>query len=179
MIDSEHKAGRVALKSNQMRKATEEEALDRIDCGIIDALQNDGRLTNKELAAKIGLAPSSCLARVRALTKKKIIRGYHAEIAATAMGIGMEALIAVRLIKHSRDAFKTLHAHLLTRPEVLAVMHVSGPNDLQVHVAVKDAQHLRELIMDAFATRKEVDRCETSVIFSSHRKPRLPRYVGP
>jgi DNA-binding Lrp family transcriptional regulator len=151
--------------------------VDRIDFEIIDALQNDARLSNKQLAARIGLAPSSCLTRVRALASKGILLGHHAEILPAAMGIGLQALVAVRLTRTSRDAFRALQAHAMSLPEVLAVFHVSGGYDLQIHVAVRDVAHLRDLIVDKLATRKEVNRTETSVIYTHERKPALPRYV--
>ena len=151
--------------------------LDRTDFEIIDALQNDARLSNKELAARIHLAPSSCLVRVRALANAGVLTGYHAEVSPAAMGIGLQAFVAVRLTRTSRDAFRALQAHALALPEVLAVFHVSGVYDLQIHVAVRDSQHLRDLVVDQLATRKEVDRCETSVIFAHERKPRLPQYA--
>jgi len=163
--------------SNIIRTRAPVSALDRIDFDILDALQTNARLTNKELAARIGLAPSSCLERVRALTRAGAIEGYHADVAASALGIGLQALVAVRLVRHSREAFRALYDHLLSLPEVLTVFHVSGLNDLQVQVAVRDIQHLRDLVVEGFAGRPEVGHCETSVIFDLHRKPRLPCYA--
>jgi DNA-binding Lrp family transcriptional regulator len=152
-------------------------ALDRIDFAIVAALQNNARLSNKELAARAGLAPSSCLERVRALTRAGILKGHHADVAPGALGIGLEALVAVRLVKHARQQFKSLYAHLHALPEVLAIFHVSGVNDLQVHVAVRDLQHLRDLIVEKFAGRPEVGHCETSVLFDVYRKHQWPCYV--
>jgi len=152
-------------------------ALDRIDIEIIASLQNNARLTNKELAAAIGLAPSSCLERVRALWRKGILKNQHAEVAPSALGIGVEALVAVRLVRHSREQFQTLYRHLLSLPEVLSVFQVSGVNDLQVHVAVRDIQHLRDLIVERFAARDEVEHCDTAVIFDMQRKYQMPCYV--
>ena len=154
-------------------------ALDRIDFEIISALQNDARLSNKELAGKIGMAPSSCLERVRTLGRAGVLRGYHADVATSALGIGLEALVAIRLVKHSREVFRALYALMLSMPEVLTVFHVSGVNDLQVHIAVRDIHHLRDLIVEKFATRPEVDHCETSVIFDLHRNHQLPCYQQP
>jgi DNA-binding Lrp family transcriptional regulator len=71
-------------------------ALDRIDFAILAALQNDGRLTNKELAGRVGLAPSSCLERVRRLREAGTLRGSHAEVDPAVLGIGLQALLAVR-----------------------------------------------------------------------------------
>jgi DNA-binding Lrp family transcriptional regulator len=151
--------------------------LDRIDVEILATLQNNARLSNKELSAAVGLAPSSCLERVRALARKGVLKGHHAEVAANAFGIGVEALVAVRLLRHSRDQFRTLYNHLLSLTEVLGIFHVSGVNDLQVHVAVRDIQHLRDLIVEQFAGRAEVEHCETAVIFDMHRKHQTPCYL--
>ena len=153
-------------------------ALDRIDFVIVAELQNNARLSNKELAARVGLAPSSCLERVRALTRAGVLRGHHADVSAGALGIGLEALVAVRLVRHERQAFKRLCNHLLSLAEVLLVFHVSGANDLQVHVAVRDINHLRDLIVEKFAGRPEVDHCETAVVFDIHRKHQWPRYAS-
>lgn len=150
--------------------------LDRIDYEIVAALQKNSRLANKELAALIGLAPSSCLERVRALARAGVLVGFHADVARAAMGIGVEALVAVRLSRHSRDVFRSLYAAMLSLPEVLTVFHVSGVNDLQVHVAVRDVNHLRDLIVEKFATRSEIEHCETSIVFDLHRSHQLPCY---
>ena len=152
--------------------------LDRIDFVILAALQNNAQLSNKELSAQIGLAPSSCLERVRALRQRGVLQGSHAEVSSDALGIGLEALIAIRLVKHSREAFRRLYAHLRSLPEVLCVFHVTGLTDLQVHVAVRDIHHLRSLIVERFATRPEVDHCETAVIFELHRTHQRPCYAG-
>lgn len=151
--------------------------LDRIDFVILTALQNNARLSNKELAAKVGLAPSSCLQRVRQLTRSGVLQGHHADVSAAALGIGVEALVAIRLVRHSRDVFRRLNAYLKSMPEVLCVYHVSGVNDLQVHVAVRDIHHLRDLVVEGFAVRSEVDHCETAVIYGLHRTHQRPCYV--
>lgn len=163
--------------SNSLRKVASVAALDRTDFAILDALQNDARLSNKQLAAQVGLAPSSCLVRVRKLVQAKVLRGFHAEVDADALGVGVQALIAVRLVRHARSKFHSLYDHIHGLPEVLQVFHVSGVNDLLLHVAVKDITHLRDLIVDRLAGRPEVANCETSVVFSLFRQARLPRYA--
>ena len=74
--------------------------LDRLDCQIVDALQRNARLSNKELAAKVGLAASSCLERVRRLGRERVFVGFHAEVDPGALGVGLQAMIAVRLRRH-------------------------------------------------------------------------------
>jgi DNA-binding Lrp family transcriptional regulator len=151
--------------------------LDRIDLEIIAALQKNARLSNKELAARAGLAPSSCHARVRALTRAGVLAGYHAQVTTGALGVTLEALVAVRMVKHSQGAFRALYDHMQSLEEVLAIYHVSGVNDLQVHVAVRDIRHLRDLIVERFANRPEVDHCETAVIYDLFQKYALPCYL--
>ena len=153
--------------------------LDRIDCGIIDLFQKDARLSNKELAAAVGLAPSSCLARVQRLRAEGVIKGAHLEVDPEALGIGLQALIAVQLREHSRARVKAFWKHVLGLPEVLAVFHVAGTHDFQVHVAVRDAHHLRDLALDAFTTRAEVAHIQTSLIFEWAKSQRLPNYRHP
>ena len=154
-------------------------ALDRIDFAILAALQNDGRLTNKELAGRVGLAPSSCLERVRRLRETGALKGSHAEVDPAVLGIGLQALLAVRLRQHSGGEVDALRRHVRPVPEVTAVYHVTGAQDFLVHVAVRDANHLRDLALDSFTTRAEVAHIETSLIFDHVRVPRLPDYSQP
>lgn len=150
--------------------------LDRTDFAIVDALQNDARLSNKELAARVGLAPSSCLVRVRRLVRDKALRGFHAEVDPEVLGVGLQAIFMVRLAKHSRVTFRSFTAHVRALPEVVQVFCVSGVNDLVVHVAVRDVAHLHDWKLSRLATRREVAHIETSVVFSLFRQPRLPCY---
>jgi DNA-binding Lrp family transcriptional regulator len=151
--------------------------LDRIDFEILKLLQSNARLPNKVLAERIGVAPSTCLERVRRLVAAGVLRSFHAEVATDALGIGLQAMIAVRLRQHSREMVEGFRRHALSRREVLAVYHVAGANDFLVHVAVRDADQLRDLAMDAFTTRPEVARLETNLIFEYSPKRELPNFV--
>lgn len=143
--------------------------IDRTDKAILAALQKDGRLSNKELAAKVGLAPSSCHERVRKLTESGAIRGFHAEIDPAALGYTLEAMISVRLQRHSRDQYDTFRAAVLALDEVKAVHHLAGENDFLVHVMARDTAHLRDLALDHFIARPEVGHIETWLIFEHVR----------
>jgi DNA-binding Lrp family transcriptional regulator len=145
--------------------------LDRIDRDILAHLQHDARLSNKELAAKVGLAPSSCLARVRRLERSGALRGYHAEVDARVYGVTLEALVAVRLEKHARASIAAFEQHLATLPEARGWYHLAGANDYLVHVAVRDSEHLRDFVLVAFAGRSEVAHLETNLIFWHRRNP--------
>lgn len=153
--------------------------LDRIDFEIIELLQKDARLSNKELAAAVGLAPSSCLARFQRLRSEGILRGFHAEVAPDALGIGLQAMVAVRLRQHSRSQVKTFWKHLRSLQEVRAIYHVTGAHDFLVHVAARDMEHLRDLALDAFTSRPEVAHLETYLIFEHHGNPVAPCLPAP
>ena len=151
--------------------------IDRIDAVILDALQNNGRLSNKELAAKAGIAPSTCLERVRRLAEEKILVGFHAEVAPKAMGVGLMAMIAVRLTEHNRELVDAFRDHVATLDAVVAVYHMAGVNDFLLHVAVRDADHLRDLALTAFTTRAEVAHIETALIFEHVGSRPIPCYA--
>ena len=150
--------------------------LDQTDFDIIGHLQNNARVSNKELAAAIHLSPSSCLERVRRLSNDGVFRGFHAQVDESALGIGLEALIGVRLTRHRRDLVDGFCEHVMALPEVVAFYHVAGAHDFLVHVAVRDAGHLRDLAMDGFTTLEEVEHMETNLIFQQRRKASLPCY---
>jgi len=152
-----------------LRNREEKAALDRIDREIVAALSNNARLSNKELAARVGLAPSSCLERFRRLVRDGVLTGFRAEVDAKALGLGLEAMISVRLKQHTRESFEAFRAHVQTLPEVIDAYHVTGANDFLVHVRVADADRLRDFAIDAFTTRPEVGHLETALVFEHVR----------
>ena len=131
----------------------EKPKLDRTDCEILTELQKNARLSNKELAGRIGLAPSTSLERVRGLVADGVLRGYHAEVDPGALGIGLEAMVAIRIAKHSRELIEEFRRHVALLPEVVANYHVGGANDFLVHVAVRDADHLRTVVLESIPGR--------------------------
>ena len=150
--------------------------MDQIDSSILDALQNNARISNKELAAAVGLSPSACLERVRRLQREQVLRGFHAELNPQALGIGLQAFVTVRLSQHSRDVVDAFRAHITTLSEVVNVYHSAGESDFVVHVAVRDADHLRNLTLDGFTTRTEVSRLTTMLIYEHVMQHKYPNY---
>jgi DNA-binding Lrp family transcriptional regulator len=148
-------------------------ALDRTDLAILRALQKDARISNKELAAHVRLAPSTCLERVRGLRARGVVRGYHAEVDPAALGRDQQALIAVRIRPHTRQIVDAFWRHVLDQPETVAVFHVSGADDFLVHASFRDPAHLRDFLLDRVAARREVAHLETHLIFAQERKPVL------
>lgn len=151
--------------------------LDRTDFAILRLLRKNARLPNKDLAARVGVAPSTALERVRRLREAGVLQGFHAEVAPAAIGIGLQAMVAVRLARHSRPQVEAFHAHLLALPEVLSLYHVAGADDFLVHVGVRDSDHLRDFAMAALTSREEVAHIETHLIFAFKRSTDLPIYL--
>lgn len=151
--------------------------IDRTDSILLSALQKNGRFSNKELAAKAGIAQSTCLERVRRLVDEKILVGFHADVSPRAMGVGLMAMVAVRLERHSREMVASFRHHVASLPEVLAIYHMAGINDFLLHVAVHDADHLRDLALTAFTTRPEVAHIETALIFEYVGARPMPCYA--
>jgi DNA-binding Lrp family transcriptional regulator len=147
---------------------------DRTDHAILAALQNDARLSNKELAALVGLAPSSCLERVRRLREDGILTAFRARVDPRALGITIQALVFVSLDRHSREQVESFRTHALSLREAIGVFHVAGEHDFLVHVGVRDADHLRDLALDSFTSRPEVARIETHLIFEHVPKAQMP-----
>lgn len=152
--------------------------LDRIDRRILALLQEDARRSNKELAAAAGIAPSTCSERVRRLENEGVIRGAHAEVDPTSLGIGLRAVIAIRLRRHGAQEVDAFRAHALGLDEVVSVSHVTGGNDFLVHVVVRDAGHLRDLAVTSFTSWPEVAHIETALVFEYAAKPGLPDLIG-
>ncbi|WP_460354692.1 Lrp/AsnC family transcriptional regulator [Actinoallomurus acanthiterrae] len=153
--------------------------MDELDVEIVRLLQTDARQSNRELARRLGIAPSTCLERVRTLTRRGVIRGYHADISLPALNRGVQAFVSVKLRVPSRpiiDEFKDFASRL---PEVLSVFVISGDDDFLLHVAVQDLEHLHAVLVDRLSTRREVAGFRTSVIFQQVRNTVLDRLDAP
>jgi len=148
--------------------------LDSSDIAILAGLKKNARISNKDLAEAVGLAPSTCLERVRRLVESGVIHGFHADVDLRKLGFGLQAMIAVRLRRHSREEVTSFREYVLGLTEVREIYHVAGADDYLVHVVVRDADHLRDLAMDAFTTRREVAHIETRLIFEHVPIRRLP-----
>ena len=151
--------------------------LDRIDYKIVRLLRNNARLSNKELAKAVGLAPSTCLVRTRMLQQNGVLTGFKAEVNPAALGVGLQAMIQVRLKRHFKPDVEAFRQHALELPEVVRLYHVAGPIDFLVHVWTKDSEHLRDLAMTAFTARKEVSHIETELIFEHVSCQELPAFL--
>src|SRR5579863_2270240 len=145
--------------------------VDAVDRAILELVAADARITNQRLAEKVGVAPSTAVARVRALRERGVIRGFHAEVDLAALGRPLQALVAVRLAVHAREQIDAFTNAVREVPGVLMVFHLSGVTDYLVWVAAADAQDLREFVVDHLATHPSVAHAETSLIYEHRRGP--------
>ncbi|MHB1489810.1 leucine-responsive regulatory protein [mine drainage metagenome] len=144
-------------------------ALDEIDRRVLNLLQQDARMPNNALAAAVGIAPSTCLARVRTLRAAGVIRGFHAEVDPAALGRGLQAMVAVRMQSGARNRLSAFAQRLAARSEVLDLYFLAGADDFLVHVAVEDSDALREFVLEQLSAFPEVALTETSLIFEHIR----------
>jgi DNA-binding Lrp family transcriptional regulator len=149
--------------------------LDAIDREILSALQQNVRISNKTLAARVGLSASNCLARVRRPEREGIIRGYHAELGLQELARPQQALIAIRYKHAQRRRVETFTEAMLALPETLALFHVTGADDYLLHVAVADTAALRRFVLDSLLNRPEIEHVQTSLIYEhQRRRPAVP-----
>ena len=122
--------------------------LDRYDRHILEILQQEGRIANQDLADRIGLSPSPCLRRVRALEESGLIRGYRALLDARKLGLSLMALVYISMDRHTPERFENFEAAIGLLPEVLECLLITGQAaDYQLKVAVRDMDHYQSLLL--------------------------------
>lgn len=139
--------------------------LDAIDVAILAELADDGRMANNAVAQRVGVAASTCLARIRALRESGVVRGVHADIDPAAVGLPLQAMIAVRVQAGSRDHLVDFADRVRNRVEVRSVYFLAGADDFLVHVAVADSAALQSFVVDQLSSHGEVALTETNLIF--------------
>jgi DNA-binding Lrp family transcriptional regulator len=144
-------------------------SLDDIDRQLLRELAADARLPNNALARRVGIAPSTCLGRVRALRERGVIRGYHADVDPAALGRPIQAMIAVRLQSHARGHIPSFMDKIARLPEVLNVFFLGGADDFHVHIAATSTDNLRDFVVVNLSGDPDVALTETNLIFDHIR----------
>jgi len=139
--------------------------LDELDTAILRELQLDARRTNRDIAAAVGVAPSTALERTRGLRERGVIRGAVLDVNLAAIGRAVQALIAIRIRPPSRRNIEAFRNWITSLPETIGVFVVSGSEDFLVHVAVRDNQDLYAFVIDKLTARAEVADVRTSVVY--------------
>jgi len=139
--------------------------LDRYDRHILEVLQQDGRISNQELADRIGLSPSPCLRRVRTLEESGLIVGYHALLDAKKLGLTLMALIFISMDRHTPERFANFETRVSELPEVLECLLITGQDaDYQLKVIVRDMEAYQELLLDKITRIEGVTGVHSSFV---------------
>lgn len=139
--------------------------IDNFDRQILRLLQQDGRISNQDLADRIGLSPSPCLRRVRALEEAGIVKGYRAMIDAKALGYTLMALIYISMDKHTPERFEHFEKEISQFSEVLECLLITGQDaDYQIKVIVRDMDAFQELLLNRITGIRGVTGVHSSFV---------------
>jgi Lrp/AsnC family leucine-responsive transcriptional regulator len=139
--------------------------IDRYDRRILEVLQEDGRISNQDLAERIGLSPSPCLRRVRALEEAGIIAGYRAMVSAEKLGLSLMALVHISMDRHTPERFERFDAAVSALPQVLECLLITGQEaDYQLKVVVRDMTAYQDLLLNRLTRIEGVTGVHSSFV---------------
>ena len=139
--------------------------LDRYDRHILEVLQKEGRISNQELAERIGLSQSPCLRRVRALEENGLIIGYRAMVDAKSLGLSLLALIHISMDRHTPERFTNFDKAISALPEVLECLLITGQEaDYQLKVIVRDMEEYQTLLLNKITRIEGVTGVHSSFV---------------
>ena len=149
--------------------------LDTTDLRLLDELQRDGALSNVELARRVGLSPSPCLARVKAMERAGVIQRYVALTNAAALGLGLNVFISIRLKAQSRETLAAFEAQVEVFDEVMECYLMTGDSDYLLRVALPDMGALERFILEKLSPIPGVEQIRSSFALKQVRyKTALP-----
>lgn len=123
--------------------------LDRLDLRILDTLQHDGRITNAELAERIGLSPTPCARRVRQMEEAGLIDGQVVLLNASRLGLKLTALVQISMDRHTPDRFARFETEIARHPQVIECLLITGQSaDYQLKVVVQDMEQYQEFLLN-------------------------------
>ncbi len=148
-----------------------EPALDEVDRLIVEELQLNGRMTNAELAERVGIAASTCVARVRSLVSRRVITGFTAQVDPGVIGMTLQVLISVSIRSGARQRISEFMEEIRGLPEVMQLFFLGGVEDFIIHLAARDSDHVRDFVMEHLSAHPAVSSTRTSIVFSHHQNP--------
>jgi len=139
--------------------------LDRYDRHLLEVLQENGRISNQDLAERIGLSPSPCLRRMRALEESGIISGYRALLDARKLGLSLMALVHIAMDRHTPERFRNFDTTIQAMPEVLECLLITGQEaDYQLKVIVRDMDAYQSLLLNKITRIEGVTGVHSSFV---------------
>ena len=149
--------------------------LDQIDRRLLAELQDDGRVTNVELAHRVGLTAPPCLRRVRALEDSGVIKGYHAELDTAKLGFAITVFALVSLKSQAEESLRQFEDHMRTLPEVRECHMLNGEIDFILKIVSKDLQSFQEFLTSKLTPAPNVASVKTSLtIRTAKQLPGVP-----
>ncbi len=146
--------------------------MDNLDYRILTALQGNGRIKKAVLARELNVPTSTLVERIRRLEKNHIIRGFQAMIDPQKLGLAVQGFISVSLDHHQKDHIRNIEHDIQKIPYIRACYHVAGRFDYLLHVAVKDVNHLGELVKNKIASIPGIGKVETFLVFTEIKADR-------
>ncbi|MFC7401906.1 Lrp/AsnC family transcriptional regulator [Citricoccus sp. GCM10030269] len=143
--------------------------LDELDTAIVRELLHDARRTNRDVAAAVGIAPTTALDRTRSLRERGVITGARLDVDLAKIGRPVQALVAVRVRPPTRSNIEGFREWAAELPEVLGLFVTSGSEDFLIHVAVPDNNHLYAFVIDRMTEQPEVADVRTSIVYEHIR----------
>ncbi len=143
--------------------------LDDVDRRILLTLHADARISNSALADVVGIAPSTCHARLRRLQDLGVIRGFYTDIDPAAIGLTLQAMISVSLQANARGKIRSFIQQIRRKPQVMEVYFLAGAEDFILHVAARDTDDLRSFVVENLNADADVAGTQTSLIFEHLR----------
>ncbi|MDB5718119.1 MAG: AsnC family transcriptional regulator [Sphingomonas bacterium] len=149
--------------------------LDAIDRTILSSLQAEGRITNVDLAARVGLTAPPCLRRTRALEQAGLVEGYHARLSAEALGYGIMVFALVSLRSQAEEDLRAFEQHVATLPEVRECHMLNGEIDFILKIVAHDLQAFQSFLTTHLTTAANVASVKTSLtIRTAKDEPGVP-----
>lgn len=143
--------------------------LDRIDRELLVLLAENSRQTNQGLADALGIAPSTCLARLKALKASGVIERFTIDVAPAAVGMPLQALVSVRLRPGARHLMTGFATELRKVPEIKQFFVLGGADDFLIHIAARDTEHVRQFVLEHLSANPAVAGTQTSLVFEHGR----------
>lgn len=139
--------------------------LDELDQRLLNLLSSNARQTNQSLSEALGLAPSTCLARIKALREAGVIKRFTIEVDPEAMGMPLQALVSVRLRPGARHLMNAFGKDLRDLPEIKQFFVLGGADDFLIHITARSTEHIRQFVLDHLSANPAVAGTQTNLVF--------------
>ncbi|MGK7390877.1 MAG: Lrp/AsnC family transcriptional regulator [Candidatus Cyclobacteriaceae bacterium M2_1C_046] len=143
--------------------------LDKTDRKILDILQQNGKITNAELAQRVGLSPAPTLERVKKLEKSGVIKSYHAKLDNSLVGLGVSTFVMVSLKGHNKENIENFMKSIDTIDEIIECHHVTGTSDFILKVIAQDIPSYQKLMLEKVTNIEVVDNMQSMIILSTFK----------